>query len=85
MAITRHAVGGWDSIAETRDKMGWRLVQCLPPVSNCGTLMSFSASFWSLEGFKRHRLDSMYKKARSSSRVGRVRDDVGLGQWTMSE
>lgn len=83
--MTRHAVGGWDIIVETRGKMRWRLVQCLPPVSNCGTLMSFSTSFWSAEGFERHRLDSRYKKARDSSRVGRVRDDVGLGQWTMSE
>lgn len=83
--MTRHAVGGLDIIAETRHKTRWRLLQCLPPVSNCGTLMSFSTSFWSAEGFKRHRLDSRYKKVRDSSRVGRVRDDVGLGQWTMNE
>lgn len=36
-------------------------MKCLPPASNCGTLMSFSTSFWSVEGVERHRLDSRYK------------------------
>lgn len=47
--------------------------------------MSFSTSFWPVEEFERHRLDSRHNMGRESSRVGQARDDAGLGQWTMNE
>lgn len=76
---------GLDGIMETRSRIRCRMVHCLPPVSNCGTLMSFSTSFWSVEEFERRRLDPRYRETRNSSRVGRARDDVELGQWSMTE